>query len=136
MKKIFIAISLLILSGCASIVRDETQIVPIQSNVDGVNIEVTNSLGAVVYSGKTPTTVYLKPSKTGYFSPEKYLIKASKKGYTTQYTPIDYHISNWYWFGNLGFGFLVGWFVVDPITGKMYYLDEVATINMTPLPKE
>lgn len=136
MKKIYIIISLLILSGCASIVRDNTQIVPIQSNVEDVNIEVTNSLGAVVYKGKTPTTIYLKPAQTGYFSPEKYLIKASKKGYATQYTPIDYHISNWYWLGNLGFGFLVGWFIVDPITGKMYYLDEVATVNMTPLPKD
>ena len=77
----------------------------------------------------------LKPAKTGYFSPEKYIIKASKEGYATQFTPIDYHISNWYWLGNLGFGFLVGWFIVDPMTGKMYYLDEVATVNMTPLPK-
>ena len=135
MKKIYMIISLLMLSSCASIIRDNTQIVPIQSNVEDVNIEVINSLGAVVYKGKTPTTVYLKPAKTGYFSPEKYIIKASKEGYVTQFTPIDYHISNWYWLGNLGFGFLVGWFIVDPMTGKMYYLDEVATVNMTPLPK-
>ena len=128
-----ILLFVLALSGCASIMRDGSQIVPIQSNVEDVNIEVTNSQGAIVYKGKTPAIVYLKTAKTGYFNPEKYLIKASKKGYSTQYTPIDYHISNWYWFGNFVFGGLIGWFIVDPITGEMYYLDEIATVNMTPM---
>ena len=136
MKNIYkILLCVLLLSGCASVMRDDTQIVPIQANVEGVNIEVTNSQGAVVYTGKTPTTVHLKTAKSGYFNRENYLIKASKEGYATQYTPIDSHISNWYWFGNLVFGGLIGWFIVDPITGEMYYLDEVATVNMTPLSK-
>ena len=136
MKEIFkILLCVLSLSGCASIMRDGSQIVPIQSNVEDVSIEVTNSQGAVVYKGKTPATVYLKTAKTGYFNPEKYLIKASKKGYSTQYTPIDYHISNWYWFGNIVFGGLIGWLIVDPITGEMYHLDEIATVNMTPIPE-
>ena len=52
---------------------DGSQIVPIQSNVEDVSIEVTNSQGAVVYKGKTPATVYLKTAKTGYFNPEKIL---------------------------------------------------------------
>mgnify|MGYP000813514811 CR=1 FL=1 len=124
------------MTGCASIIRDNTQIVPIQANVENAKIEVTNSSGAVVYSGQTPTTVYLKSSKSGYFNPEKYIIKASKDGYATGFTTIDYHVSNWYWFGNILFGGLIGWFIVDPITGDMYYLDEVATVNLTPLPKE
>ena len=84
---------------------------------------------------QTPTTLDLRTSRSGYFNPEKYFIKASKNGYVTQYTPIDYHISNWYWFGNAVFGGLIGWFIVDPMTGKMYYLDDVATVNMTPLQK-
>ena len=136
MKKVSkILLFVLALSGCSSVMRDDSQIVPIQSNVEDVNIEVTNSQGDVVYKGKTPTALNLKTSKSGYFNPEKYLVKASKNGYATQYTPIDYHISNWYWFGNAVFGGLIGWFIVDPITGEMYYLDEVANVNMTPLPK-
>ena len=130
MKKLAIIICLFWLSGCATVMRDSNQIVPIQANVDDVNIEITNSDGAVVYSGKTPTTVQLKTAKKGYFSPETYYVKASKKGYVTQYTTIDWHISNWYWFGNLIFGYVAGWFLVDPLTGKMYYLDDVATIHM------
>lgn len=112
--------------------RDSSQIVPIQANVDDVDIEITNSDGATVYRGKTPTTIWLKTAKKGYFSPETYYVKASKNGYVTQYTTINWHISNWYWFGNLVFGFIAGWFFVDPLTGKMYYLDDIATINMPP----
>ena len=136
MKRLNILMCFLVLTGCASIIRDNTQIVPIQANVENAKIEVTNSSGAVVYSGQTPTTVYLKSSKSGYFNPEKYIIKAPKDGYATGFTTIDYHVSNWYWFGNILFGGLIGWFIVDPITGDMYYLDEVATVNLTPLPKE
>ena len=78
----------LVLTGCASIIRDNTQIVPIQANVENAKIEVTNSSGAVVYSGQTPTTVYLKSSKSGYFNPEKYIIKASKDGYAPVLPPL------------------------------------------------
>ena len=70
MKRLNILMCFLVLTGCASIIRDNTQIVPIQANVENAKIEVTNSSGAVVYSGQTPTTVYLKSSKSGYFNPE------------------------------------------------------------------
>ena len=58
------------LMGCATVMRDSSQIIPIQANIDNVDIEITNSDGAVVYTGKTPTTVWLKTAKKGYFSPE------------------------------------------------------------------
>ena len=131
MKHLLTAIVMtLFLSGCASIVRDKNQIVPIQTNVENVNIEVFNSEGVVVYSGVAPTSVLLRTAKDGYFSPEKYFIKATKPGYVTQYETIDWHVSNWYIFGNLVFGGLIGWAIVDPLTGKMYYLDENKSINM------
>ncbi len=131
MKKLLaIAVTMLCLSGCASIVRDSYQSVPVQANVDNVDIEITNSEGRVVYTGQAPTSVLLKTSKSGYFSPEKYTVKASKAGYATQYETIDWHVSNWYIFGNLVFGGLLGWFVVDPLTGEMYYLDEVSSVYL------
>lgn len=88
MKRLNILMCFLVLTGCASIIRDNTQIVPIQANVENAKIEVTNSSGAVVYSGQTPTTVYLKSSKSGYFNPEKYIIKASKDGYAPVLPPL------------------------------------------------
>ena len=129
-KKGLMLLLTITLMGCATVMRDSSQIIPIQANIDNVDIEITNSDGAVVYTGKTPTTVWLKTAKKGYFSPETYYVKASKNGYVTQYTTIDWHISNWYWFGNFVFGFIAGWFFVDPLTGKMYYLDDIATIQM------
>lgn len=78
MKRLNILMCFLVLTGCASIIRDNTQIVPIQANVENAKIEVTNSSGAVVYSGQTPTTVYLKSSKSGYFNPENILLKPPK----------------------------------------------------------
>ena len=49
-----ILLCVLALSGCASIIRDGSQVVPIQSNVENVDIEVTNSQGLTIYKGKTP----------------------------------------------------------------------------------
>ena len=129
-KKGLMLLLTITLMGCATVMRDSSQIIPIQANIDNVDIEITNSDGAVVYTGKTPTTVWLKTAKKGYFSPEKYYVKASKNGYVTQYTTIDWHISNWYWFGNFVFGFIAGWFFFFFLTGKMYYLDDIATIQM------
>ncbi|MBR5598495.1 MAG: hypothetical protein IKW39_00480 [Alphaproteobacteria bacterium] len=124
-----------ILSGCASIVRDNPQPVSIKSNVKDVNIKITDSEGDTVFQGKTPAVVNLRTAKeSGYFSPEKYSIEASKEGYNEHLQSIDSHISNWYIFGNLGFGGLIGYLIVDPMTGDMYYLDEDININMTPLP--
>lgn len=129
-KYLSLAVVMLLLSGCASIVRDGYQSVPVQANMDNVDIEITNSQGALVYKGQAPTSVMLKTSKQGYFSPEKYTVKASKPGYATRYQTIDWHVSNWYIFGNLVFGGIFGWFIVDPLTGHMYYLDEVASVQL------
>ena len=118
--------------GCATIVRDSSQNIPIRSNVEGVDIKIVNQHGITVYQSRTPTMVNLKTSTPGYFSPAKYTLYASKPGYQTYITPIDWHISAWYIVGNFGFGGLIGWLIVDPLTGKMYYLDEEINVNLAP----
>lgn len=136
-KKLFLTLTLSIfiglLSSCATIIRDNNQIIPINSNAENVDIKITNKTGKVVFKGQTPIYVNLKASKEGYFSPEKYTLEATKAGYETNQTVIDWHISKWYSLGNLGFGCLLGYLIVDPITGSMYYLDEEVNINMTPI---
>ena len=133
MKKIFLILFTFYLEGCASIIRDNNQTIPIRSNVEGADIKIVNQYGATVYQSKTPTIVNLKTSTPGYFSPAKYTLYASKPGYQTYITPINWHVSGWYIIGNLGFGGLIGWLIVDPLTGKMYYLDEEINLNMTPI---
>lgn len=67
-----------------------------------------------------------------YFNPEKYTVVASKDGFKTQTTIIDWHVSGWYWAGNFVIGGLIGYLIIDPITGDMYYLDEEVNLNMSP----
>lgn len=136
MKKIFLILTVGIfaglLSSCATIVRDSSQIIPITASTDKVHIKITDKTGIPVFEGEAPAMVSLKPSKGGYFSPEQYTVTATKEGYAGQTVIIDWHVSGWYYIGNLGFGSLIGYLIVDPISGKMYYLDENVHLNMIP----
>lgn len=140
MKKLFLIFTIGIfagfLSSCSTIMRDNNQNVSVYSNVEKVNFKIKNKSGRTVMEGVTPYTVNLKTScDGGYFSPEKYTIEANKEGYTPIKQEIDWHVSKWYSLGNLGFGFLLGYLVIDPISGDMYYLDEKVDLEMTPIKK-
>lgn len=140
MKKLFLFLTVGIfagfLSGCATIMRDNNQAVPIKANVEKVDIKITNKAGELIFEGQTPTTLTLKTSgKGGYFNPEKYTVVASKDGFQTQTSVIDWHVSGWYSVGNLVFGGLLGYLIIDPVTGDMYYLDEEVNLNMSPIQK-
>jgi hypothetical protein len=134
MKNILLALTVFVfagmLSSCATIMRDKTQIVPITSSVNQVNIKITDKGGRTIFEGQTPTTLTLNTSSGGYFNPEKYTVTASKPGYKDQTIIVDWHVSNWYIYGNLMFGGLIGYLIVDPLTGDMYYLDENVNLNM------
>ena len=125
-----------VLGGCATIVRDNTQIVSVTSDTKKVNIKIANKAGHIIFEGQTPITTALKTSEGGYFDPEKYTITASKDGYSPQTVVLDWHVSGWYYIGNLALGGVIGYLIVDPLTGKMYYIDDEANINMTSLPKK
>lgn len=139
MKKLFLILTIgvftALLSSCASIMRENNQSVPIKANVDKVDFKLIDRKGQVVFEGQTPTTVNLKTSQSGYFSPQKYTVIATKEGYKPQKSVIDWHVSGWYSAGNLLFGGLIGYLLVDPLTGDMYYLDEEVNLNMTPIKK-
>ena len=95
---------------------------------------ISPSEGEIIFEGQTPTTLTLRTAgKSGYFNPEKYTVVASKDGYKTQTTVIDWHVSGWYYVGNLALGGIIGYLIVDPISGDMYYLDEEVNLNMSPI---
>lgn len=124
------------LSSCATVMRENSQAIPIKANIEKVDIKITNKAGETVFEGQTPTILTLKTAaKSGYFNPEKYTIVASKDGFQTQTSIIDWHISSWYWAGNLVIGGLIGYLIIDPITGDMYYLDEEVNLNMSSIQK-
>jgi len=119
----------LLLTGCASIVGKNVFPLTVNSNPDGANILIQDEKGKKVFSGATPTTVTLAAGES-YFHAKSYTITFSKPGYAEQYAVVKATLSGWYW-GNILFGGLIGMLIVDPITGKMWKLQEDVTANLS-----
>lgn len=116
-----IGLAIAILPGCASIVSKSNWPVTFHSNPTGADISITNKKGVEVYSGKTPATMKLK-SGAGFFSKESYTVVFKLDGYDTRKITLDCKLNGWY-IGNLVFGGLIGFLIVDPATGAMFKLD-------------
>lgn len=117
-----LAASVCVLSGCASLMGDSTQMLPINSSPSDASIVITDETGAEVFRGSTPATVTLNKSDGSYWGGKDYKVVISKPGYHPQTVPVKASPNAWYLGGNFLFGGLVGWFIVDPLSGKMYTL--------------
>ena len=138
MKKIYLFIYLItlctvcsiVLIGCATIVGyGGTEEVNFQSTPNEANIIITDESGTKLFEGKTPTIIPLEKKK-GYFSGKTYTVRLSKEGYKDQVTTINTKVNGWYTGGNCIFGGLLGWLIVDPLTGAMWTFDQ-NNINTT-----
>ena len=125
MKKvlsIFATTALLALTGCATIVGDKEQTITLNSNPTNANVSITDERGVETFAGSTPTTLQLKKSDGSYFGGKTYTVAINKEGYDPRQFTIESKANGWYIGGNIIFGGLVGWLVVDPLTGAMYNL--------------
>ncbi|WP_148253950.1 peptidase associated/transthyretin-like domain-containing protein [Aidingimonas lacisalsi] len=122
-KTLLAAVCALSVTGCASIVGDTDQNITINSSPDDAEVIITDETSQEVFSGETPATVQLRKSDGSYFGGKTYHVTVSKEGYSDRTVTIDSNPSGWYIAGNLGFGGLIGWLVVDPLTGAMYNLN-------------
>lgn len=130
MQKNSLLIALLLsLSGCATIMGDKTQTIPITSTPSEASISVRDEAGEEVFKGATPTTVTLNKSTGSYFGKKSYTVTIAKDGFVTQVIPLTASINGWY-IGNIIFGGLIGWLAVDPFNGGMYTLSPDA-VKMT-----
>lgn len=131
MKKVscLFLVLLFFVSGCASIVSKSAYPVTIDSQPNQALIVVTDDDGNQVYKGKTPTTITLAAGGP-YFKGNSYTIKFSKPGYETRTKTIQYQLDNWY-IGNLLFGGVIGFLIVDPLTGAMWRLPENITETLS-----
>ena len=118
---IAIAVSVLALAGCASIVSKSEYPVAITSNPLGAEFTVKRANGIPVANGVTPATIVLSASH-GYFKPAKYLIEFRREG-VMQSVPLTAKLDGWY-LGNFVFGGLIGLLIVDPATGSMWSLSD------------
>ncbi len=72
----------------------------------------------------------MKAHRKRYFSGKKYTVKIARAGFTDQAVTVDTNVNVWYIGGNLIFGGLIGYLIVDPMTGAMWSLD-TKDINVT-----
>ena len=108
-------------SGCASIVSKSEYPISISSTPQAADISILNRARESVFTGKTPTTVTLKAG-AGYFKGENYNVTFKKEGYNPHTAQIERGVDGWYIAGNIFFGGLIGWLIVDPATGAMWTL--------------
>ncbi len=126
-----------LLISCATIVgKSQPETLNVRSSPDQARVVISDETGIKVFDGKTPTIVSLEKKK-GYFSGKKYNVTLSKEGFKDHSVVVDTRIGGWYLGGNLLFGGLIGWLIVDPATGAMWTLNanEInATLESLPAP--
>lgn len=117
-----VTLAMLGLTGCASIVGDSNQTLSIASTPSQADISIIDEKGKNVFEGKTPTTVTLDKSDGSYWGGKDYTLSIEKTGYAPKSISLHSSPNGWYIAGNLVFGGLIGWFIVDPFSGSMYTL--------------
>lgn len=122
-------VSVVFLTGCATIVGKDVFPLTINSNPDGANIVIVDEKGKKMFTGTTPSTITLAAGES-YFHAKTYTITFLKQGYADQCATVKATLSGWY-FGNILFGGLIGILIVDPISGKMWKLQSDVTANLT-----
>ena len=112
----------ILIGGCATIIGDETQLVPIASDPDLASVVIVDETGHQVFNGTTPTSVTLAKSDGSYFGKKTYIVTITKPGYASRQVLLRSNANGWYIVGNVAFGGVIGWFIVDPFNGGMYTL--------------
>ena len=109
-------------AGCASIIDGGPQLISLSSDPDEAKITITDiRRGQNVLTAKTPYTATLKRS-AGFFQRAIYRVTFEKEGYEKVEVPLEGRVNGWYLGGNLIFGGLLGYLIVDPLTGAMWTL--------------
>ena len=120
----------LLVSSCATIIGTPTQLVSVNSSPSSAKITITDEAGMVAFSGRTPTGVTLAKHNSQYFGGKNYRVTIEQTGYQSQVFALTTHPNGWYLLGNIFFGGLIGWLIIDPFNGGMYTLSPEA-INST-----
>lgn len=123
LRSTFLLMLALMFSGCATIIKTPRQIINVSTQPNNAKVVVYDNDNMVVWSGETPSAITLNKGK-GYFKGATYRLEISKPGYQKMSLELKPTINGgWYLGGNILLGGLIGWIVVDPITGAMWLLD-------------
>jgi len=128
-KAVVLSAVLTLTSSCASIVGRSNYPVTFVSSPEDATVQVRNEYGTTVYQGKTPATATLRSGEP-YFDRQEYTVEFRKDGYQTQTQMVEGTLDGWY-IGNILFGGLIGFLIVDPLTGSMWTMDkQIVTANL------
>ena len=123
-RNLFVLVLLVpVLASCATVFSASRYTVPIRSEPPGAHFVITDRKGLTVREGTTPAFVELKASG-GYLKHASYRIELTKAGYEPAHTAVYARLNSWY-LGNILLGpfCVLGFFVVDPLSGAMYRMD-------------
>lgn len=132
--KASVLFSLLSLTSCASIVSKSNWPVTISSDPTGAKVTIKKMDGTTAHEGITPFTVTL-PSDAGFLDRANYRVEFVKEGYESSEQLMAAKINGWY-FGNIVFGGIIGFLIVDPATGAMWKLNDTFVVSLPELPKQ
>jgi hypothetical protein len=121
----------LVASACATIVSDDKYMVAFNSTPQDAQATITNEDGIPVHRAKTPFSVTLKASD-GYFDAMDYAIRFEAECYEPIETQLKADLDEWYW-GNILFGGLIGFLIVDSATGSMWELEDQVSVALPPV---
>ena len=121
-------LGLMPLIACATIMKGSDQKVAFQSTPTGAKVSIFDSSGMLVGDGTTPITIPLKKG-AAYFQAAKYRVVFEAPGRQKKEIWLTGSLEGgWYIVGNLVIGGLIGWLIVDPLTGAMWNLSP-ETVN-------
>jgi hypothetical protein len=131
-KLCLISIFLIIFTGCASIIKGGTQAINIKTTPSDAKVTISNlRTQNEFFNAKSPVVVTLERGD-GYFKEGMYKVAIEKDGYERKEISLTANVNGWYVAGNILLGGLIGWCIVDPITGAMWNLSpETIDIALT-----
>jgi hypothetical protein len=109
-------------AGCGSLVTGSRHEVSVTSEPSTANAIIYKAgTKDIAYQGTTPFDVELN-KKAGFMQGQDYLLEVTKQGYAPAKINITAGVNGWYIAGNILFGGIIGWLIVDPATGGMWSL--------------
>ncbi len=115
-------------SGCATVVSQTSWPVYVQAVEGETDFVIKNANGLTVKTGKTPMPVML-PAGRGWFQKADYSVTFNKPGYAPLTVDLFAFLNNWY-LGNIIFANVLGFFIVDPVSGAMWKLPESVSVSL------
>ncbi|MBI5574919.1 MAG: hypothetical protein HY896_00985 [Deltaproteobacteria bacterium] len=110
-------------TGCATIIKGDKQTVNLKTIPQGANCDVyNNKTNDRISTVTTPASLTLDRGR-GYFRSSQYRIRCTGTDNSAQEAILDGNPNGYYLGGNILLGGLIGYLIVDPLTGAMWTLE-------------